>query len=291
MMSRHLAWALPALCAATLLGACGGKSFGPGEGDDGGSGGSSYAGNGSGAEDTGGSGIAGSGVAGTAVGGSSSTGGSSSAGMGAGGKQSCSIAAYEDEPPGSVPVRLINATKNPIYLGDEMPGCASGPQFQVFDARGGQLPAVSYCQPSCEQLLTGNIVGCPAIACAISSVITLQPGESALTLWSAIYSQHVVLPPACSARAGQKECERITGVTPGTYIFTAQAGTGMECLNNGAGSCGSCMESGNGGCTTYGAVITGPLLQAKIDVQLDGSYGIGGPGGGGMVRSVDIIFQ
>jgi hypothetical protein len=122
-------------------------------------------------------------------------------------------------------------------------------------------------------------------------VITLQPGESALTLWSAIYSENVTLPPICSAKAGQKECQRIAGVEPGTYIFTAQAGTGIRCLDDAAGSCGSCMQSSNGGCSTYGAVITGPLLQAKIDVQLDGSYGIGGPGGGGMVRSVDIVFQ
>jgi hypothetical protein len=284
-MSRFLAWALPAFCVASLVGACGGKSFGPDSGDEGGSGGASQAGTGSGADDSGGTGIAGSGVAGSGHGGTSGV-----AGTGSGGKASCSPQLYEDEGGGNVPVRIINGTMKPIYLGEETAGCAGAPLFQVHDGRGGALASVPYCQSTCSSLLSGVAIGCPAIACAISSV-TLAPGESTMTLWNALYSETVTLPPACVAKVGQKECPRVVSVKPGTYIFTAQAGSAMQCLNNDTGGCGGCMPSSSGGCTTYGAVISGPILNAKVDVQLDGSYGIGGPGGGGMVRSVDITFE
>jgi hypothetical protein len=32
-------------------------------------------------------------------------------------------------------------------------------------------------------------------------------------------------------------------------------------------------------------------IKAETKVMLDGSYGVGGPGGGGMVRSVEIDFK
>lgn len=289
-MSRLLIWTVPALCVASLLAACGGKSFGPGEGEDGGSGGSSHAGSGSGADDSGGTGMGGSGVAGSSHGGTSSVAGTGNT-AGTGGKASCSPQLYEDEGGGNVPVRIINGTIKPIYLGQETAGCAGGLPFQVYDGRGGTLASVPYCQSTCSNLLSGVAIGCPAIACAISSVTTLKPGESTMTLWNALYSETVTLPPVCAAQTGQMQCPRVVSVKPGSYIFTAQAGTAMQCLDNATGPCGGCMPSSSGGCINYGAVIQGPLLNAKVQVQLDGSYGIGGPGGGGMVRSVDITFQ
>jgi hypothetical protein len=38
-------------------------------------------------------------------------------------------------------------------------------------------------------------------------------------------------------------------------------------------------------------VVLGPTHSAETKVTLDGSYGLGGPGGGGMVRSVEIAFK
>jgi hypothetical protein len=142
-------------------------------------------------------------------------------------------------------------------------------------------------------MINGTLIGCPgAAACAINSVTTLQPGESTTGQWSAIYTEHVVLPPACSQQAGTNECQRIVAAKPGDYIFSAQAGTNMTCGGPTAtGTCDTCQANGNGGCITYGAVIAGPMVNAKVEVMLDGSYGLGGPGGGGMVREVMLEFK
>lgn len=274
----------PLLLTGLLL-ACGGKSFESGTGPEGGSGGSAQAGTDAGARDGGG----------TSSGGSSSTGGkggSSTGGMATGGTPNgCDAKAYPDESGGNVPVRLVNGTDKPIYLGQQMPGCSQGPLFQVADGSGQPLPAPGFCQPTCSQVIQHQVIGCPALACAINSTITLAPGESTLSLWSALFSEKVELSRVCAAAAGQAECTRIASVTPGDYVFSAQAGTNLQCMAPGAGECGTCMPNPNGGCNTFGAVITEPLVQAKVEVKLDGSYGIGGPGGGGMVREVVIEFK
>jgi len=51
------------------------------------------------------------------------------------------------------------------------------------------------------------------------------------------------------------------------------------------------MPNSSGGCNTFGAVVAGPLISAQVKLMLDGSYGLGGPGGGGMVRPVEIVFK
>ncbi|HVY29151.1 MAG TPA: hypothetical protein VHB79_21480 [Polyangiaceae bacterium] len=286
-MSRSLSSVIPVLLVGALLAACGGKSFENGDDPNGGSGntagssqaGSANAGSENGGTDFGGTGSGGSGQAGTSNGGKA-------------GASSCDAADYPDEMGGSVPVRLINGTNHPIYLGPEVQGCGGVPLFQVADGKGQPLSAVGFCQSTCAMMIQGTLIGCPAIACAINSVITLQPGESTMGLWNTLYTEQEKLPPVCSKAAGVNECQRIVAAKPGDYIFSAQAGSNMTCGGPTAtGTCGSCDANGNGGCVTYGAVIAGPLLNAKVEVMLDGSYGLGGPGGGGMVREVMLEFK
>jgi hypothetical protein len=229
--------------------------------------------------------------------GSTSQGGTSLGGEpngGAAGVAQCDATDYEDAMGGSVPVLIINDTPKTIHIGQETAGCVNDPTFQVADSFGRTVEAPHLCESSCHMLLAKMVIGCPPLPCIFGGVTTLQPGESMSSQWSALYREERKLPAACQAKAGVETCTRIADVTPGTYYFSARAGSGVRCDNmgpDGVASCGSCMPTGTGGCMTYGAVITPPLLEAKVEVQLDGSYGIGGPGGGGAARAVVITFK
>jgi hypothetical protein len=277
------------LLLAGLLIACGGKSFeNDGERDGGSaSGGSDDAGSGGRGGDNGGSSSGGS-----SSGGATSSGGfSSPGGTGSGGFQCMQTNIY-DEPGGSIPVRVRNGTSRPIYLGRETPDCGFGVPFQVADASGQPLHEVPLCQATCQQLQLGAAVACPPIVCALPSVVALDPGGSTLTMWDGLYAENVTLLLGCRERIGQDECTRVASAVPGDYVFSAQAGSSMQCLQPlDAGNCGACMKDSNGACTTTYAVIGGPLHQAKVSVKLDGSYGLGEQGGGDMVREVVIEFE
>jgi hypothetical protein len=107
--------------------------------------------------------------------------------------------------------------------------------------------------------------------------------------WSALYTETVSVPPACQNKSIGVECQRIVRAKPGTYVFSAQAGTSMNCTVPDLMSCQTCEPSGDGGCSTHPALIAGPLLQAEAKVDLDASYGIGA-GPGAMTRRVEITF-
>lgn len=281
--------AIRPLLLTGLLMACGGKSFENGGDPNGGSasGGSADAGSSSGGTDS-----AGTSSGGTSPGGSNSTGGSiGPGGTGAGGWQCMQTNIY-NQPGSSIPVRVLNSTSHPIYIGQENPDCGVGALFQVANALGQPVPGVPFCQSTCEQLRSGIPLGCPAIGCALPSVIALDPGGSTMTTWDGLYPEQVELIFGCREQLGQDQCTRIASVPPGDYTFSARAGSNMECLEPiDAGNCGACMKDSSGACTNFNAAIRGPLLQAKVEVKLDGSYGLGGPGGGGMVQEVVIEFD
>ncbi len=161
----------------------------------------------------------------------------------------------------------------------------------MADAAGKALASPGFCMTSCNDVIHGTVRGCPAIACALGSAITLQPGDSMLTQWSGEFVVNEMLPPACRPANGQSDCQRIEGVQPGAFTFSAQAGTKLDCTQFGGGMCAACTPNKEGGCTTFGAVIAAPLLAAETKVVLDGGYGVGPGGGGGQVRSVDITFK
>lgn len=109
--------------------------------------------------------------------------------------------------------------------------------------------------------------------------------------WTASYLSTTELTPACRRpTASTSQCQRVVAVEPGVFTFSAQAGTKLDCLPSG-GVCAECGPDGNGGCTTIGALIAGALLSAEAKVTLDGSYGVGGSGGDGLTRAVEIVFK
>jgi hypothetical protein len=268
-MPRLLLWPPLLVALGGSLSACGGKMLREeADAGDGGSGGSSN--------------VAGSGSGGKASGGSVSG--------GASGKTQCDPAVYEDHLNApSVSVRLVNGTGGPIFLGSQTPGCGLAPLFEVEQSDGRRLTPFGYCETTCQQILSGQISGCPPIPCPISSVIQLEPGEGRVQPWVATYTELVKLPPVCVARVGADECERVQDVKPGAYVFTAQAASGIQCAAPQA-PCDLCTRDSNGGCAISNAVLAGPLRQAVTDVVLDGSYGIGAPGNA-MTREVVVTFE
>jgi hypothetical protein len=274
---------LSLLVTTLALPACGGKSFGAGATDDSG-------GNDGGGEAHGGSSRGGTATGGSAEGGRNRGGEGGSAGLGKGGTAQGGTAqcdAYLDEGPANIPVRIVNETKGPLYLGPQ-PNCGAAPLFSVADAAGTLLPFVGFCETTCQQLINGGAISCPAVACPVGSILLLQPGEDSLQLWNGLYNQPMLLAPECRPATSESMCLRVAAVKPGTFTFTATAGSKLDCSQT---SCMACTPSDTGGCTTFGGVVTGPTLSAETTLQLDGSYGLGGPGGGGMVQSVEIVFK
>jgi hypothetical protein len=263
--------------------ACGGRSFANGGESEGGSGGSTEAGTASGGPESGGRSSGGT-----------SSGGGNHAGSSSGGKASggaadqCDSSQLQNETSDGVEVRLINGTQHAIYLGNVMPGC-DVPLVQVQSATGQPVPDTGSCGNNCQELLSGNI-GCAPILCPVSSVLTLAPGESTVTTWSALYSETVSVPPVCQSKSIGVTCQRLVRAKPGTYVFSSQAGSSMQCSAPDLMSCQTCEPSGDGGCRTFAAFITGPILQAEAKVELDASYGIGTEPAA-RTRQVEITFR
>jgi hypothetical protein len=226
-----------------------------------------------------------------AAGGGSSHGGATmggSAGVAAGGnaQSGARCDAYVDEGAANISVRIVNETKAALYLGPQ-PSCGAAPFFDVRDAADNLLPYPGVCQVTCQQLLSGAGIACLPVVCPIGPVLTLQPGEDALQYWNGLYDEATSLVPECRPPSGESLCQRVVAVKPGSFTFTATAGSGLDCS---APFCMTCTPSNTGGCTTLGGVVSGPSYSAETKLVLDASYGLGGLGGG-MVRPVEIVFR
>jgi len=291
------------LVSALAATACGGQSFQNGaDGTNAGaasagaaSAGTSNAGGSSGGNGNGaGAGQGGSTTGGKSQGGSHSGGagssGAAAGGVGTGGSSQCD--AFLDEHSSTITVRLTNDTMAPIYLGQQMQACGEPDLFDVTDAAGAALVSPGFCTTTCEQIMHNAVMGCPPIACIAGSAITLQPGESALRQWNGVFMVEAELPTACLPNPeALSMCERVASAKPGAFTFSARAGTQLQCSSFVGGVCQACMPDSSGGCSTRGGLIGGTILSAETKVMLDGSYGVGGAGGGGMTRPVEIVFK
>ena len=280
MLPRACSLVVP-LVALLVLPSCGGRSA---EGASDQSGGASA---GRGGAVGGGAGAS----PGGATPGGSDAGGSDSGGgfVGGAGASAASTAcdAYLDQSGTTVQLELVNDTQQAIYLGPRMPGCG-GEQIQVADATGALL-VPGFCQATCQNVIQGTTPLCPPIACPVNSTVTLQPGELTLVEWGGAFLRDASLPLACLPANAATDCQRIEGVTPGVYTFSAIAGTKLDCSQLGGAPCERCMPSSAGGCWTPAAVITGPFLTATTEVLLGGSYGVGDMAGG-IARPVQVRF-
>jgi hypothetical protein len=260
-MVRPLSLALLFVAGAFSLQACGGKSRETDAGSSGAGGSGNQAGSGSQA-----------GRAGT------------------GGASACD--AFHDDGGWSVVVKIVNETSAALQLGERMASCSDSPLFQVFDADGAPLPDSGSCGSSCEDAMNGSFGPCPQ-ACAIPSAITLQPGESLDAPWRGLFSATKTLPKSCRSSGDSVDCEVAQNVSPGSFKFTAVAGSTLDCSQLGQGMCRRCEPNGGGGCSTIGAIVGGASHSAEITVELDASYGVGAGDGGtdGMTRPIEIVFK
>jgi len=262
-MTRSFILALPMLVAALGLPACGGKSRD---------------------NDAGSSGAGGNGSQGGS--------GSQAGRAGAGGASACD--AFHDDGGWSVVVQIVNETNTALQLGERTASCSNSPLFQVFDADGAALPDSGSCGTSCEDAINGSFGPCPQ-ACAIPSVTTLQPGESLNAPWRGLVTLTKTLPKSCRSGGDAVDCAVAQNVSPGTFKFTAEAGSTLDCSQVGGGMCGQCTPNNDsGGCSTPGALVGGPWHSAEVVVDLDASYGVGAGnenGIDGMTRPIEIVFK
>ena len=274
---------LAATVALTFtLSACGGKSFEA-------NGGASTAG--SSAGDLGAAGTTGGGAGGYHAGGS----GVGGAGVGGSGSECAKLG---NDSPSSVSILIENHTTRLLYVGTQMVTCADVPLFQVRDNAGNELVSPSACGPNCADLMNG-IGGCPAI-CLFPSSITLAPGETVTTQWSGLFAARTKLPAACAPGTGLDLCDRATRIQPGTFTFTAEAGTSVDCSQT-SNDCNVCTPNSEGGCRVQSSLIAGAIISAETTVNLDASYGIWPTSSSGMgssssgasapIRPVELIFS
>ena len=208
--------------------------------------------------------------------GGSGAGETSHAGGGAaGGASECTK--YDDEAPNAISVTILNKTDTPIYLGQELMTCGSAPLFQVADARGGALPSVGDCRASCVGVRTQAQGGCTDI-CLYPTSITLLPGELRLGSWTGLYSVPGELPAEClsfQSDGATVSCDQAKRIQPGTYTFSARAGTALDCgPSNATGSCAPCVPDDLGGCSAPGSLISGKILTTQATVELNQVYGV-----------------
>lgn len=240
---------------------------------------------------------------GTARGGASNQGGSSSAGTGQGGFAGSACNAYDDHPGYYISVALINKTSAPIHLGQDSVTCSAEPLFFVKDASGTPLALPGSCRASCDLVRSQGPVGCGA-ACLFPSAVSLAPGEVRYTTWDGLYEVERDLPRQCLAVGVSGQCRQAVQINAGTFTFSAQAGSTLDCGATSGAPCRACMPDGNGGCTTPGSLISGPRHAATTTVRLDASYGVWGapapaplppggadvPGGAMATLTVELVF-
>jgi hypothetical protein len=235
-------------------------------------------------------GVAASGNAGAA--GASGVAGSGGDGGGSAGTD-CS--AFEDDLGWSVLVSIVNRTSQVIHVGQTEVTCTNPPLFVVEDDTGDPLTDLSGCRTPCDAVMDGNPAGCPGI-CLFPQAVTLEPDEGTNVIWSGLRRREVRLPEQCLPMDEPvlvSTCDFAVQIEPGTFTFTAQAGTELDCLQT-TGTCGECMTRGEGGCATS-ATIAGTMLSAEVTVGLDASYGVGNVANGaidiGSTLPVEIVFS
>ena len=241
-----------------------------------------------------------------ADGGASAQGGTGNqAGGGSGGAEAQRCHAFDDDLATSVIVNISNRTRTPLYLGDMMGACGSEPSplFVVGDASGVPLTTVNPCRLPCQ---TPDVGGC-TLVCASPRTVLLEPGEVYTTSWSGLYGTARELPSSC-AEVGTEaiQCQQAKRIEPGTFQFTAVAGTSRLCSQvDAAGACMPCTPVPEGGCVTVGSTLASGNLQTSTTVSLNEAYGVypapaadpssgsgAGPGSGNIAQlSVELVFE
>ncbi len=196
-------------------------------------------------------------------GGTAGTGGGSSSGGGSGGgsgSQGCGEFSNEDLIGPQVEVVITNPGTEPIYLTDAE-DCGSAPLFDL--SRDGTPLSwhLGECSFTCQGLVEGLCV-CPG-ACAIDSVLRIDPNGSYVTEWGGQYLEAAELTGACANECGTS-CNIRRQSEDGTYTFTVEAGTDFICSD---GPCtDECWQRGDGWCRMHGQTA-GTTRSASEDLN------------------------
>jgi hypothetical protein len=207
------------------------------------------------------------------------------AGAGMAGAAELDCSAVEDEQGGMLTIRLVNDTSAAIHLGEEEHGCfpSRGWRFIVRDGTGARLADVGVCQ-TCRAATVTGVGDCPTI-CLRASALTLAPGEHADLSWDGLFSTSVPLPKACAlAPAAPSECRKATRVQPGSYVFSALAGSSMLCDESDV-ACSKCQPRETGGCETNGALVESLDLEASTETTLGEGPTFG------VVDPIELVFR
>jgi hypothetical protein len=189
-----------------------------------------------------------------------------------------------------VPVSIINDSSETLFVGHEQSTCGAMPWFDVTDADGRPLSPPGPCRTSCASAMSeAGPASCPPV-CLLPTAVELAPGNLLSTQWAGRYIELVALPESCqSAQFPTPQCDRAVAVQPGELVFSAKAGTKLDCQLG--GECLPCQPDERGACVTPSALITGAIRQAETKVELDASYGLGAGNGDGAIQFVEIRFR
>jgi hypothetical protein len=207
---------------------------------------------------------------------------------GSGGGPECESLLDDDR--SYVPVWIINDTSETLFLGQQEATCGDAPLFGVADVNGRLLTPPGTCRSSCESAMTSGPTACPPV-CLLPSAVELAPGDELSTHWAGTYIELVKLPTRCqSAEFPSPQCDRVVAVEPGVFVFSARAGTKLDCSQTGS-ACMPCMPDEGSACVTRGALITGAIRHAAVEVELDAGYGLGAGNDDGAIVFLEIRFQ
>ena len=201
------------------------------------------------------------------------TGGVAAGGAGAGGGIGV-CASFVDEKPLSVRVLIRNKLNVPIHLGRRVELCSETPLFLVQDAAGKAVSDLGNCRTPCESLLDGNPIGGCIARCPYPEAVTLASGESVSLNWPGLFDVESDLPNECVPKRADGQdfgtrCSHSQQVPSGSFSFSAEAGTLLDCSYTFKNGCPECTPNAEGGCRTNFALISGARLTARTTVKLD----------------------
>lgn len=177
----------------------------------------------------------------------------------------------------SVQVLISNDTSQTIYLGPSAWDCSGEPLFTVEDAAGEEVVRPGSCPLiPCAAQATGEPWACPA-TCPMEAAITLPPGQVLQLMYAGLYIATVPLTTECLNELDLAEgtCQVKHEITAGTFTFKAKADVTLDCDPT-LTAC-DCQPSGNGGCSTPGALVPEPTLFAETTVELGPANGVFNP--------------
>lgn len=196
---------------------------------------------------------------------------------------------YLDQAEHTVELLITNNTGRALYFGPTRVGSGPTPPFELRDAAGTflVLPNVEPCPTRCADVMAGT--GDCRHPTPIQSARRLLPQDTIRLSWPGTFERTPTLSVACQPGGAPAPvaCRQAVTAPPGVYTFAARAGTDVSCQPN---ECATCAEDA-AECYIPGGIIGSPVLEAKLSVNLDASYGLSSAGGSAPLPAVQLMFE